>query len=391
MKQANKRYFLNMVLATVSGLALVGCASFQEENEVYSEPVVEETVVVNGSVSGQPVTSADQPVSLMQPCDYPKGKKITPNVSVSVPDDDRFVPVKEVRAKPAHDMLPPVKEINEGSVQVQAQAQSRAGAQAGASAGQVAYETTTTSVEIQKKPVAPSRIEIEVVTPGCTDKDCGKPEDKWTQIALEKLRLEQELADLQAKKERLDELQRIAEEVRKAEAEARIAEEQARLAEEARKAEEEARKAEEELRKAEEEAARKAAEEARLAEEEAKRAEEEARKTEEAKLAGAASASVTAEACPEKECDDDKDWIAPQGTTLRTLLTEWGEASGWRVVWNMDRDYSLDASAIFRGQFTSVSAALLRSFARAMPAPKGVFYKGNKVLVVSTREDENAD
>ena len=95
--------------------------------------------------------------------------------------------------------------------------------------------------------------------------------------------------------------------------------------------------------------------------------------------------------CPEKECDETKDWVAPQGTTLRTLLTEWGEASGWRVVWNMDRDYSLDASAVFRGQFTSVSAALLRSFARATPAPKGVFYKGNKVLVISTREDENAD
>ena len=382
MKQANKRYFLNMVLATVSGLALVGCASFQEESEIYSEPVVEETVIVDGSMDGQPITSADQPISLMQPCDYPKGKKITPNVSVSVPDDDRFVPVKEVKAKPAHDILPPVKEVNEGSVQSQAQAQ--ADIKAGVPAGQVAYETTTTSVEIQKKPVTPSRIEIEVVTPGCTDKDCGKPEDKWTQIALEKLRLEQELADLQAKKERLDELQRIAEEVRKAEAEARIAEEQARLAEEARKAEEEARRAEEELRKAEEEAARKA-------EEEAKRAEEEAKKAEEAKLTQAASTSVAAEVCPEKECDDDKDWVAPQGTTLRTLLTEWGEASGWRVVWNMDRDYSLDASAIFRGQFTSVSAALLRSFARATPAPKGVFYKGNKVLVVSTREDENAD
>ncbi len=92
-----------------------------------------------------------------------------------------------------------------------------------------------------------------------------------------------------------------------------------------------------------------------------------------------------------KKYDEVKDWIAPEGSTLRGLLTEWGDLSGWRVVWNMDRDYTLEAGAVFRGRFVDVSAALLRSFARARPAPKGVFYKGNKVLVISTREDENAE
>lgn len=90
-------------------------------------------------------------------------------------------------------------------------------------------------------------------------------------------------------------------------------------------------------------------------------------------------------------CEDVKDWVASEGSTLRTLLMEWGNQVGWRVVWNMDRDYTLEAGAVFRGRFVEVAAALLRSFARATPAPKGVFYKGNKVLVVSTREDENAD
>ena len=94
----------------------------------------------------------------------------------------------------------------------------------------------------------------------------------------------------------------------------------------------------------------------------------------------------------EADCEDGvKDWIAPEGTTLRALLLEWGEVAGWRVVWNMDRDYALEAGAVFRGRFIDVASALLRSFARAMPAPKGTFYKGNKVLVISTREDENAD
>lgn len=83
------------------------------------------------------------------------------------------------------------------------------------------------------------------------------------------------------------------------------------------------------------------------------------------------------------------DWAADPGTTLKGLLTEWGEKSGWTVVWKLDRDYHLEAGVIFRGIFTDVSSALIRSFARATPAPIGTFYQGNRVLVISTQEDEN--
>ena len=45
---------------------------------------------------------------------------------------------------------------------------------------------------------------------------------------------------------------------------------------------------------------------------------------------------------------------------------------------------------MFRGRFADVSAALIRAFGRASPAPVATFYKGNRVLVVETMEDENA-
>lgn len=85
------------------------------------------------------------------------------------------------------------------------------------------------------------------------------------------------------------------------------------------------------------------------------------------------------------------DWEAPAGETLRSLLMKWGEASGWTVVWKLDRDYNLEAGVVFRGKFTEVAAAFIRSFARATPAPIGTFYKGNRVLVINTQENENAD
>lgn len=89
--------------------------------------------------------------------------------------------------------------------------------------------------------------------------------------------------------------------------------------------------------------------------------------------------------------DPVEDWLATEGSSVRSLLTEWGDKAGWRVVWSTDREYVLEAGAMFRGRFMDVASALIRSFARARPAPWGTFYKGNRVLVVTTQEDENAD
>ena len=88
--------------------------------------------------------------------------------------------------------------------------------------------------------------------------------------------------------------------------------------------------------------------------------------------------------------DSTHDWEALSGESLRALLVEWGQKSGWTVVWKMDRDYILEAGVVFRGTFTEVAGAIIRTFARANPAPIGTFYKGNRVLVINTQEDDNA-
>jgi len=88
--------------------------------------------------------------------------------------------------------------------------------------------------------------------------------------------------------------------------------------------------------------------------------------------------------------DPVEDWLAEEGQNLKELMTEWSDRAGWRLVWKTNRNYPLTAGAMFRGRFADASAALIRTFARAKPAPVATFYKGNRVLVVETMEDENA-
>lgn len=90
------------------------------------------------------------------------------------------------------------------------------------------------------------------------------------------------------------------------------------------------------------------------------------------------------------EEDTTKDWLAEEGQSLKQLLTQWSEESGWRLIWKTNRNYTLNAGAMFRGNFADVASALVRAFARARPAPVATFYKGNRVLVIETMEDENA-
>ncbi len=83
-------------------------------------------------------------------------------------------------------------------------------------------------------------------------------------------------------------------------------------------------------------------------------------------------------------------WEAQEGENLRELLTKWSAMSGWKLLWNTNRNYILSAGVMFKGKFADVSSALIRAFARARPAPIATYYKGNRVIVVETMENENA-
>ena len=81
-----------------------------------------------------------------------------------------------------------------------------------------------------------------------------------------------------------------------------------------------------------------------------------------------------------------RSWVVVSGQTLREVLESWCNKEGWDLVWATAREYPIEASAVFKGRFVDVSSALVRNFERATPIPYAKFYKGNRVLVITTVE-----
>ena len=85
--------------------------------------------------------------------------------------------------------------------------------------------------------------------------------------------------------------------------------------------------------------------------------------------------------------DQVRSWVVASGQTLREVLQDWCDKEGWDLVWNTSREYPIQASAVFKGRFMDVSSALVRNFSRATPIPYAKFFKGNRVLVITTTEE----
>ena len=97
---------------------------------------------------------------------------------------------------------------------------------------------------------------------------------------------------------------------------------------------------------------------------------------------------ISADAEPAVNLTDQvRSWVVANGQTLREVLQDWCNKEGWDLVWATAREYPIEASAVFKGRFVDVASALVRNFSRATPVPYAKFYKGNRVLVISTSEE----
>ena len=84
-------------------------------------------------------------------------------------------------------------------------------------------------------------------------------------------------------------------------------------------------------------------------------------------------------------------FIVENGYMLHGTLNTWAEATGWKVVWESDHDYFIEATATFGGNFVEASSALVEAMGDARPQISVDYYNGNKVMVVSNKLSDSVN
>lgn len=78
-------------------------------------------------------------------------------------------------------------------------------------------------------------------------------------------------------------------------------------------------------------------------------------------------------------------WEVNEGGTLNDLVARWGSRAGWRVVWETNLDYPMQAPFTLYGDFLTAIEQLFDAY-KAAPRSFGVKAYPNQVLVVSEKK-----
>lgn len=88
---------------------------------------------------------------------------------------------------------------------------------------------------------------------------------------------------------------------------------------------------------------------------------------------------------PVAKGDGQGQYVVAAGYMLRTTLSNWGEGSGWKVVWDSEYDYAITTDATFSGDFIEASKQLITAMKDARPTITADFFKANKTVVISNK------
>lgn len=76
-------------------------------------------------------------------------------------------------------------------------------------------------------------------------------------------------------------------------------------------------------------------------------------------------------------------WVLYSGGLIGRQLVGWGQEAGWNVLWHCGQDWVVPSSVAFHGDFTSAASQVLEDLAAEGASVHGVFYQGNRTLVIS--------
>lgn len=76
-------------------------------------------------------------------------------------------------------------------------------------------------------------------------------------------------------------------------------------------------------------------------------------------------------------------WTLTAGHTIGYDLQTWAEKANWKVVWNLQKDWTVPASTIFSGEFQGAATDVIKTLAANGALIHAQFFEGNKTMVVT--------
>lgn len=76
-------------------------------------------------------------------------------------------------------------------------------------------------------------------------------------------------------------------------------------------------------------------------------------------------------------------WTLKEGHTIGREIQTWAKSAGWKVVWNLGKDWSVPASTTFTGDFKSAATEVIKTLSANGVLIRAQFYDGNKTMVVT--------
>ncbi len=76
-------------------------------------------------------------------------------------------------------------------------------------------------------------------------------------------------------------------------------------------------------------------------------------------------------------------WSLQPGHTIGQDLQSWATKAGWKVVWNMSRDWAVPAPTTFAGDFQTAAGKVIETLTTNGALIRAQFYTGNNTMVVT--------
>jgi len=116
-------------------------------------------------------------------------------------------------------------------------------------------------------------------------------------------------------------------------------------------------------------------------------AKEQAEQAKSEKERAAAQAKADRERIAKEQAEQERiarsTWTMRTGHTVGQELQAWGVRAGWKIIWNMPKDWAVPAQSTFYGDFQKVASDVIITLASNGALVRAQFFEGNKTVVVT--------